>query len=90
MAPHGALWTCISLYAYAGHLNVRTVKGVNFFGPHGEYVVSGSDCGNLFVWTKRDGVLRRMAKGDTHVLNCLEPHPYLPLVLATSGAYSAA
>jgi hypothetical protein len=65
---------------------VRTVKGVNFMGADDEYVVSGSDCGNLFVWSKRDGCLRRMSAGDLNVLNCVEPHPHLPLTLATSGA----
>jgi len=29
------------------------VKGVNFYGPRSEYVVTGSDCGNVFVWHKR-------------------------------------
>jgi len=32
---------------------VVTVKGVNFYGPHSEYVVTGSDCGNVFLWDKR-------------------------------------
>lgn len=27
-----------------------TVKGVNFFGPKSEFVVSGSDCGNVYLW----------------------------------------
>jgi len=30
-----------------------TVKGVNFYGPCSEYVVSGSDCGNVFLWHKK-------------------------------------
>jgi nuclear receptor interaction protein len=34
---------------YRGHCNVRTVKDVNFFGLNDEYVVSGSDCGHLFI-----------------------------------------
>ena len=29
------------------------VKGVNFYGPRCEYVVSGSDCGNVFLWDKQ-------------------------------------
>jgi len=29
-----------------------TVKGVNFYGPRSEYVVSGSDCGNVYLWHK--------------------------------------
>jgi len=28
------------------------VKGVNFYGPKSEFIVSGSDCGNVFLWEK--------------------------------------
>ena len=69
----------------AGHLNSETVKGVSFMGGADEYVVSGSDCGHVFIWSKQDGKLQQVAKGDRHVVNCLEPHPYLPATLATSG-----
>ena len=29
------------------------VKGVNFYGPKSEFIVSGSDCGNVFLWEKQ-------------------------------------
>jgi DDB1- and CUL4-associated factor 8 len=69
---------------YMGHRNFRTVKGVNFFGPNDEYVVSGSDCGNVFIWRKKGGELMRMMHGDKNVVNCIETHPHFPF-LATSG-----
>lgn len=69
---------------YKGHRNNQTVKGVNFFGPNTEYVVSGSDCGRIFIWKKKGGELVRLMIGDQHVVNCLEPHPYAT-ILATSG-----
>ncbi|GAB4820386.1 hypothetical protein N2152v2_007432 [Parachlorella kessleri] len=70
---------------YTGHRNSQTVKGVNFMGWHDEWVVSGSDCGHVFIWDKKTGKLGAMVKGDRHVVNCLEPHPYHTLLLATSG-----
>ncbi|XP_062210870.1 uncharacterized protein LOC133912241 isoform X2 [Phragmites australis] len=70
--------------AYSGHRNFRTVKGVSFFGPNDEYVVSGSDCGNVFIWRKNGGELMRIMNGDKSVVNCIEPHPHFPF-LATSG-----
>jgi len=36
-------------HVYKGHRNAQIVKGVNFFGPNTEYVVSGSDCGRIFI-----------------------------------------
>ncbi|ERM96241.1 DDB1- and CUL4-associated factor 8 [Amborella trichopoda] len=69
---------------YKGHHNTDTVKGVNFFGPNCEYVVSGSDCGRIFIWKKKSGKLVRLMHGDKHVVNCIEPHPHAT-VLASSG-----
>ncbi|XP_059451756.1 uncharacterized protein LOC132182492 isoform X3 [Corylus avellana] len=69
---------------YKGHRNCRTVKGVNFFGPKSEYVVSGSDCGRIFVWKKKGGELIRVMKADKTVVNCIECHPHT-MVLASSG-----
>ena len=72
---------------YKGHKNCETVKGVNFFGPRSEYVVSGSDCGRIFIWRKKGGELIRVMEADRHVVNCIEPHPHIP-VLASSGIES--
>ena len=70
---------------FRGHRNNATVKGVNFYGPESEYVVSGSDCGNIFIWERESSALVKLAHGDEGgVVNVLEPHPNLP-VLATSG-----
>ncbi|XP_062940426.1 DDB1- and CUL4-associated factor 8-like [Cynocephalus volans] len=70
---------------YKGHRNNATAKGVNFYGPRSEFVVSGSDCGHIFFWEKSSCQIIHFMKGDnTGTVNCLEPHPYLPL-MATSG-----
>jgi len=70
---------------FRGHRNNATVKGVNFYGPESEYVVSGSDCGNIFIWERETSALVKLVHGDEGgVVNVLEPHPNLP-VLATSG-----
>ncbi|XP_025074066.1 DDB1- and CUL4-associated factor 8 isoform X2 [Pogonomyrmex barbatus] len=72
-------------HRYQGHRNSVTVKGVNFFGPKSEYVISGSDCGNIFIWDKNtEAVVQWMAGDKQGVVNCLEGHPHIP-ILATSG-----
>ncbi|KAL1139797.1 hypothetical protein AAG570_006774 [Ranatra chinensis] len=73
------------VHKYEGHRNSDTVKGVNFFGPRSEFVVSGSDCGNIYFWDKNTESIVQWMRGDEDgVINCLEPHPRIP-VIATSG-----
>uniref|UniRef100_A0A1L8DNN1 Putative wd40 domain protein n=1 Tax=Nyssomyia neivai TaxID=330878 RepID=A0A1L8DNN1_9DIPT len=73
------------LHKYQGHDNSSTIKGVNFFGPRSEFVMSGSDCGNCFFWDKNTETIVQWMPGDeTGVVNVLEPHPTFP-ILATSG-----
>lgn len=69
---------------YVGHRNSLTVKGVSFFGPNCEYVMSGSDCGHIFIWKKKGGKLIRVMEGDRRIVNQVESHPNNP-VLASSG-----
>ncbi|KAK6916767.1 WD40 repeat [Dillenia turbinata] len=69
---------------YKGHRNCETVKGVSFYGPGCEYVVSGSDCGRIFIWRKKDGQLIWVMEADKDVVNCIESHPHTA-VLASSG-----
>ncbi|KAI0352957.1 WD40 repeat-like protein [Trametes cingulata] len=69
---------------FSGACNVETVKDVNFLGPRDEFVVSGSDDGNWFMWDKDTGRLHDILEGDGTVVNVIEGHPYLPLV-AVSG-----
>lgn len=57
---------------------------VNFLGPQDEFVVSGSDDGNWFMWKKSTGQLHDILEGDSSVVNVIEGHPHLPIV-AVSG-----
>jgi nuclear receptor interaction protein len=54
---------------YSGHCNKETVKDVNFFGRDDEYIVSGSDCGNLFIWDKKTSEIVNILQGDSEVVN---------------------
>ncbi|KAI8348017.1 WD40-repeat-containing domain protein [Choanephora cucurbitarum] len=69
---------------FFGHLNVETIKDVNFYGPRDEYVVSGSDGGYLFVWDKKTTKLVEILHADEEVVNVVKGHPSLP-ILAVSG-----
>ncbi|XP_037298100.1 DDB1- and CUL4-associated factor 8 [Manduca sexta] len=72
-------------HRYTGHRNSATFKGVAFFGPRSEYVVSGSDCSHIYIWEKNSEAIVQWLQGDVNgVVNCIEPHPRFP-ILATSG-----
>ncbi|XP_031638582.1 DDB1- and CUL4-associated factor 8-like [Contarinia nasturtii] len=71
--------------SYYGHKNSQTIKGVNFFGSNSEFIMSGSDCGNFFMWDKNSEAIVQWLPGDeSGVVNCLEGHPRFPII-ATSG-----
>ncbi|KAJ8954049.1 hypothetical protein NQ318_004353 [Aromia moschata] len=68
---------------YVGHRNARTmIKEATFWGN--DHVMSGSDCGHVFIWNRHTAELTMLLQADHHVVNCLQPHPTLP-ILATSG-----
>ena len=45
--------------------------GVAYLGPKGEYVLSGSDSGDIFLWEARSGRL-------VHLLAADEQEPHIP------------
>ncbi|OAL39207.1 hypothetical protein AYO20_01525 [Fonsecaea nubica] len=69
---------------YKGHCNTRTVKDVNFCGLNDEYVVSGSDDGNFFIWDRKTCKILNILEGDGEVVNVVQGHPYEPMI-ACSG-----
>ncbi|CAK1540764.1 unnamed protein product [Leptosia nina] len=72
-------------HKYSGHRNSATFKGVSFFGPQSQFVVSGSDCSHIFIWEKHSEALVQMMEGDKNgVVNCIEAHPRFPII-ASSG-----
>ncbi|KAK3018810.1 hypothetical protein RJ639_003042 [Escallonia herrerae] len=82
--PHKDLQYPEDPQVYSGHGNAQTVKGASFFGPNDEYIMSGSDCGHIFFWKKKEAEIVRLMVGDCQIVNHLEPHPNLP-VLASCG-----
>lgn len=52
-------------HRYSGHRNSATVKGVSFFGPNSEYIVSGSDCSFIYIWEKKSEAIVQWMQGDS-------------------------
>uniref|UniRef100_A0A8C5P6U1 DDB1 and CUL4 associated factor 6 n=1 Tax=Leptobrachium leishanense TaxID=445787 RepID=A0A8C5P6U1_9ANUR len=72
-----------SKMVYKGHRNSRTmIKEAGFWGKN--FVMSGSDCGHIFIWDRHTGNHLMLLEADNHVVNCLQPHPFDP-ILASSG-----
>uniref|UniRef100_A0A8C9Z7Q0 Ddb1 and cul4 associated factor 6 n=1 Tax=Sander lucioperca TaxID=283035 RepID=A0A8C9Z7Q0_SANLU len=62
---------------YKGHRNSRTmIKESCFWGNN--FVMSGSDCGHIFIWDRHTAEHLMLLEADNHVVNCLQPHPYDP------------
>ena len=40
------------------------MKGVNFYGARSEFIVSGSDCGHIFLWDKETESIVQLLEGD--------------------------
>ncbi|BFZ24958.1 hypothetical protein BsWGS_27997 [Bradybaena similaris] len=71
------------LMKYSGHRNCRTmIKEANFYGDH--FVISGSDCGRILAWDRETGRLVMYLDADRHVVNCVQPNLFVP-VIASSG-----
>lgn len=50
--------------------------------------MAGSDDGCFYIWDRRTGIVEKILRGDSSIVNCLQPHPFTCL-LATSGIDSA-
>jgi DDB1- and CUL4-associated factor 8 len=85
---------------YHGHVNKLTIKGVGFYGPNDEWIVSGSDCGHVFLWKRDDdsngnsndvGRKRRpdmILKASSTVVNCVVAPPMYSTGSSSSSSSS--
>ena len=64
---------------FTGHSNIQTVKDVNWIGGRDQWVISGSDSGDFFIWEAETEKLQGIWKGDNDVVNVMQPHPFLPV-----------
>lgn len=87
-SPQEQIWQDSALdyeQRFCGHCNTTTdIKEANFFGEDGQFIVAGSDDGSMFFWDRKTTNNIRILKGDSSIVNCLQPHPTYCL-LATSG-----
>lgn len=75
----------VTVRSYQGHRNVRTVKEVKYMGASSDFVMSGSDCGHLFIWSAKTGHILNILAADKHIINCIAPIPTHDPIFATSG-----
>ncbi|GKU93639.1 hypothetical protein SLEP1_g7216 [Rubroshorea leprosula] len=86
-----ALPICLSeAQVYQGHTvdNQLDRHDITFFGSEDEYIASGSACGKIFFWNKREPK-RVSCIESLHIVRCMtrNPRPNHPIqaVLATGG-----
>lgn len=64
------------------------MKNIDFYGPAGAFVLSGSDDGFIYLWSKIAHLPAKIFKGDRWISNCIASHPLDP-VIASSGIESS-
>ncbi|CAI5456479.1 unnamed protein product [Caenorhabditis angaria] len=64
--------------------NNTNIRNANFFGSNDQYIVGGSDCGSMIIWSRATGGILGMWKSTLKNANICEPHPEL-LKIAASG-----
>jgi len=70
------------LQRLVGHSNVQTdIKEATFWG---DFILSGSDDGCVFIWSRNDGRLVNILSVADDVINCVRGHPY-EAAIVTSG-----
>jgi len=73
---------------FLGHRNISTdIKEANFFGDRGQFILSGSDDGRVFIWDRETACLVNCLDADQDTVNCVQGNPRLD-VIATSGIES--
>ena len=77
----------LSTHQSARHGAAPDLQHVLSLGRDG-WVVAGSDDGKAFIWDTLTGLLMGAVDADDHIVNCVQPHPSMPL-LATSGIASS-
>jgi len=82
--PHALIPPSHHSALYLGHANIVTIKDVAFLGQQDEYVVSGSDDGNFFIWDAHSAQIVNILAGDEEVVNVVVGHPRVP-ILAVAG-----
>jgi WD repeat-containing protein 42A len=88
MEVGGVPTTTAHLAEYEGRANDETFAKEVCTLFEDAYVASGGDCGHVFVWDRLTGETLLKARGDSCIVNCVAPHPSLPL-LAVSGIDSS-
>lgn len=74
---------CVS--TYYGVKNERNKKDTRFFGSESDYIVSSSDCGNIFIWDKHSlDPLIYLKTNSSEKSVSLEVHPELPYIFTGS------
>eukprot|EP00873_Tetraselmis_striata_P007945 jgi/Tetstr1/428209/TSEL_018251.t1 len=69
---------------YKGHRNQSDTNSVALIGGRSEFVVSGSEDGNIFVWDFHTGEIVNVLSTGEHAVGCVACHPH-DLVLASPG-----
>ena len=72
---------------YGGVVNKKTIKDCSYLGGEAcEYVMSGSDTGQIFIWDRETAeLLRVISNADSDCVNVVQGNPVDEFFIASSG-----
>lgn len=79
---HG-LSTEYVVQTYTGRENVQTIAKEARFIFGGNYILSGGDCGGIYIWDVKHSEPVRRLHADRCCVNCVLPHGSLPYILSS-------
>ncbi|KYN01890.1 DDB1- and CUL4-associated factor 8 [Cyphomyrmex costatus] len=66
---------------------IAVIRGINFFGPKSEFIISASDRGDIFIFDKKKRTAAQWLREDYKSVkhHCLG-HPHIPILATASGS----
>ncbi|CAF4732960.1 unnamed protein product, partial [Rotaria magnacalcarata] len=73
------------LRKYQGVTQGHYVNHATFGGPNEEFIASGSEDSNVYLWHRKQERPIMIFSGHTRTVNCVSWHPILPLLFASAS-----
>jgi hypothetical protein len=72
--------------SYGGHMNIcSSLNGAAYAGPNDEYICTGSDSGNVWIFERSSATVVSFLAADSCICEGVVPHPSAPVFASYGG-----